>query len=262
MKLSISNIAWLEKDDEYIYDYMSKQSFKGLEIAPTRLFGSDVYNRIDTSKNYVKKLGDIGLEISSMQSIWYGKDQNLFGSLEDTNYLIFYTKKAIKFASELNCKNLVLGSPRNRILSSVRDYIKAVTIFEELGEYAKENNTVLSIEPSPTIYGTNFINTTDEAIKLVKEVNSTGFKVNFDLGTVIQNQEKLQISDYINYINHVHISEPYLLPIKTNELHSALFYHLKESGYSKYVSIEMKRTDNLSDVTSAIDYIKEVFSDI
>lgn len=43
MKLAISNIAWGAEDDENIYDMMVRYGYKGLEIAPTRIFPTDPY---------------------------------------------------------------------------------------------------------------------------------------------------------------------------------------------------------------------------
>ena len=38
MRLSISNIGWVSESDEQIYKIMKKLDFRGLEIAPTRIF--------------------------------------------------------------------------------------------------------------------------------------------------------------------------------------------------------------------------------
>ena len=65
------------------------------------------------------------------------------------------------------------------------------------------------MEANPPIYNTNYINTTTEALALVKKIGSKGFLVNLDLGTMIENKEALNvIAEDINLINHVHISRP------------------------------------------------------
>lgn len=262
MKLSISNIAWTSKDDEEMYKHMSDSSFNGLEIAPTRIFTENPYEKLDFAKIFSEEIKTKhNLQVSSMQSILFGKEERIFGSKNERNLLINYTKTAIDFASMIDCHNLVFGSPKNRIIENHEQLPIAVEFFKELGDYAFQKNTIISIEPNPKIYGTNFINTTDEAFELVKKVNNSGFKVNIDLGTVIQNKENIKIIiDNIHLVNHIHISEPNLTVIKKRSIHKELAYELKNIGYDKYVSIEMKNTGNINDVKQTIKYIGEIFN--
>jgi sugar phosphate isomerase/epimerase len=261
MKLSISNIAWANEDDEEMYTYLKEQGFKGLEIAPTRIFLQNSYVELKKAKDFSLNLKQRNeLVISSMQSIWYGRNEKIFGSEEEREALIDYTKKAIDFANIIDCKNLVFGCPKNRVSKNENDMDIAISFFKELGEYAELNNTVLSIEPNPTIYNTNFINYTSQAFEIVKKVNGNGFKVNIDLGTIIHNKEDLQIIvDNIDLVNHIHISEPNLALIQKREIHNQLANILKQVNYDRFVSIEMGKRDNLNEVKETIKYIKEVF---
>lgn len=261
MKLSISNIAWSKEYDLEMYEYLRKENFEGLEIAPTRIFEEKTYEDIEKAKIFSQDLKrDKGLEISSMQSIWYGRSEKIFGSKYERNELIDYTKKAIDFASAIRCNNLVFGCPKNRVVNSKEDEEIALEFFYKLGEYAKEKDTVLSMEPNPVIYNTNFINYTIEAFEFVKKVNSVGFKVNVDVGTIIYNKEELNvISNNIDLVNHVHISEPNLALIEKRDLHIKLAHILKKENYNNFISIEMGKRDNLQEVKESIKYIKEVF---
>lgn len=262
MHLSISNISWLNENDEQMYKYINEHGFLGLEIAPTRIFEQNPYGDLERAKNFAVKLRkNYGITISSMQSIWYGRNEKIFGSDEERKILMDYTKKAIDFASGIDCKNLVFGCPRNRISESENDMGIAISFFKELGEYAKKKNTVISMEPNPVIYNTNFINYTSQAFEIAKEVNSDGFKVNIDLGTIIYNNEELSIiADNICLVNHVHISEPNLSLIEKRKLHFELASILRDANYEKFVSIEMGKRDDLDEVKDTIKYIKEVFS--
>ena len=261
MKLSISNIAWSAEYDYDMHNYISKTGFSGLEIAPTRILPENPYDKLDAAKRFSDELKtQYNLDISSMQSIWFGKTENLFGSAEERRILIDYTKKAIDFAAVVNCKNLVFGSPKNRIIENDDQYPLAVSFFRELGDYAYKNRTVLSIEPNPSIYGTNFINNTNQAFELTKIVKSKGFMVNIDLGTIIQNNESLRIlDDNTLLINHVHISEPNLATIEKRAKHIELAELLANCGYNNFVSIEMKNMDSIVSVKHCIQYIKRVF---
>ncbi len=261
MKLSISNIAWSKKDDEEMYSYISKIGFDAIEIAPTRIIEENPYEHIDTAIDFAKKLEkQYNLKISSMQSIWYGRNEKIFETNEEREALLNYTKKAIDFAKAINCKNLVFGCPKNRVISDInKDYHTAIDFFTKIGDYAYKNDTFFAIEPNPTIYNTNFITKTEEAINLVKQINNLGIKVNLDLGTIIQNNESLDIlEDNVKYINHVHISEPNLELIKKRELHKDLINLLNANNYNGYVSIEMKKQDNIEEIKNVISYIYEI----
>jgi sugar phosphate isomerase/epimerase len=260
MKLSISNLAWSADKDKEMYGILQMHGFMGLEIAPTRIFGDHPYNRLQEAIEFANMLNnEYNLEISSMQSIWFGRVENIFGSVAEREMLTNYTKKAILFAEALGCGNLVFGCPRNRVIHNDIDYPIAMTFFRELGEYARQHRTIVAIEPNPPLYNTNFINTTEQAVQLVRDVDSTGFRINFDFGTVIENGENVgMITHFINNVNHIHISEPGLIQLQHRREHKVL-KELIETSYSGYISIEMKKTNNQQDVIAAIEYIKEVF---
>lgn len=56
MKLSISNIAWKSENDEAVYIYMKQYGYLGLEIAPTRIFPEDPYDRNQEAKKWAELL--------------------------------------------------------------------------------------------------------------------------------------------------------------------------------------------------------------
>lgn len=258
IKLSISNIAWAKDNYKVVYNYLNTKGFSGIEIAPTKIFSTNPYDKLEDAECYSLHMKDkYGLSISSIQSIWYGRNERLFGSLEDRELLLDYTKKAINFAERIGAKNLVFGCPKNRNISTMEDKKIAVNFFRELGDYALAHGTVLALEANPQIYGTNFINTTKEAVELINEVDSKGFMLNLDFGTMIYNEEDVEtINSFVDKINHVHISEPYLNPIKKREQHKSLFNILEKNKFEGYVSIEMSMQDDVDTLLKTIDYIK------
>ena len=94
MKYSISNIAWSKEYDNEMYAFLKQQGIDGLEIAPTRIFDKP-YDNLELAHEYAWMLKNkYGLTVSSMQSIWYGVKESIFGTDEDRAYLLDYTKKA------------------------------------------------------------------------------------------------------------------------------------------------------------------------
>ncbi len=262
MKLSISNIAWAAEQDKAVYALMQKYGFTGLEIAPTRIVAANPYEHIGEARQWAQELKRrYCFEVPSMQSIWFGRSEKLFGSDMEREVLFDYTKKAIDFAEAVGCENLVFGCPKNRVKPEKTDETVAIDFFRQLGKYALDKGTVVAMEANPIIYNTNYINTTKEAFALIDEVCSAGFKLNLDLGTMIYNQEAVsELAGKVEYINHVHISEPNLVLIDKRDLHNEVADLLRLEKYDCFVSVEMGRQDNLSDIESVLCYVKEVFS--
>lgn len=106
MKLSISNIGWDAEQDEAVYRLMGAYGFSGLEIAPTRIFPEAPYSQREAAKRWSENLkAQYGFGVSSMQSIWYGRQEKLFGNEEERQVLLAYTKEAIDFAAAVGCGN-------------------------------------------------------------------------------------------------------------------------------------------------------------
>lgn len=259
MKLSISNIAWAAEHDAEMYQYLNNAGFNGLEIAPTRIYPDDPYDKLSEAKEWATELKKrYGLVIPSMQSIWYGHTEKIFGDKDDRQILIDYTKKAVLFAESIGCGNLVFGNPKNRDTEDVVAIIPiAIDFFKEIGDFAAEHHTVIALEPNPTIYNTRFLNYTEQAVEMAYKVSSNGIKVNVDLGTIIHNEEDINYLKQVSeFINHVHISEPNLNLIEQRDLHVLLFDVLKDIEYAGYVSIEMGNKGSLDKTKQIVKYIK------
>lgn len=258
MKLSISNIAWAAEHDIEMYQFLRETGYKGLEIAPTRLFPEMPYDHIIEARDWAEELKEkYGLVVPSIQSIWYGHQEKIFGTNEERKILIDYTKKAIDFAEVIGCGNLVFGNPKNRDTEDITsNYPTAIDFFREIGDYALEHNTTIAIEANPIIYNTHFLNSTEQAVEMAYKCGSEGVRVNVDLGTIIYNEEDINYLKQVpEFINHVHISEPGLILVEKRDLHGKLFELLKGIGYEKFVSIEMGNKGDLETVKGIVRYI-------
>ena len=250
-----------------MYRFLSDNMFYGLEIAPTRVFPNAPYDRLDAAKVFANNLKTYNLSITSMQSIWYGMTESIFGTKDERQKLVVYTKKAIDFAAAIDCPNIVFGCPKNRATPSEMtpdEYMPiSYDFFGTIASYAYQKGVKLSIEPNPPIYNTNFINTTKEAFEFVKTIGSEGLKVNIDLGTMIHYGESVSLlNGNLPLVNHVHLSEPHLAPLKKRALHNELFEALRSLGYDKAISIEIGTQSNVDNIKNAVRYVKELCHDL
>lgn len=264
MKYSISNIAWGKEQDGMMYSFLQKNGIQGIEIAPTRLF-ENPYDNLETAHRYAAMLKNkYSLTVCSMQSIWYGVSENIFAGRQDRRFLSRYTKKAIDFARSMNIGNMVFGCPKNRNIPRNMPKEQAEEIacefFFRLGEYARGRGTVLSIEPNPVIYNTNFLTDTKSAREFIKKVNSRGIGLNVDMGTVIYNKENPHlVKTYKNIVNHIHISMPGLESIEMCREYTTLKKVLEKTEYDKYISIEMKNQQDIQKVMDTVLFVREAF---
>jgi sugar phosphate isomerase/epimerase len=264
MKLAISNIAWEKKDDNDVWALLKQYGFTGLEIAPSRLIEVNPYHNLKRAADKAQYLKEeYGLEIPSVQALLFGRKENIFKNTEERKVLMDYLKKAVSFAHAINCPVLVFGSPKNRNMMEVneKNWKIAQEFFTEIADEAAQKKVALCLEANPSIYGTNFVNSTPQAIEFVRKINKPGLGVNLDFGTLILNAEGLPGSADFDLIKHIHISEPYLALIEAREEHQKLAVLLKKIGYGGYVSIEMRAVSEnaLALIEKTLAYIAEIF---
>lgn len=253
MILSISNIAWSPSEKLKAYSLLLSNNFEGLEIAPG-LFFSHLDDPVSPSNKDIfrakAELNLYDLKLVSMQSLLYGKKEaQLFGNKQQRDLFHDELIKIINLAERLEIPNLVFGSPTNRsipshISSSEAEDI-AISMFSRLGDVAMSSGTCISLEPNPKEYGTNFINNMEEAVSFIKKINSSGIKAILDVGSIKMNDDyddlRQIVYDSRDFLNHVHVSEPYLGPAPESSFEYEILHNLLyEFGYKKAISIEMQ----------------------
>ena len=215
--------------------------------------------------NYQLSISNIAWHKEDDEAVYTAMQQAGFTGLELAPTRIFSETpyenltSAFQFAHSLNCPSLVFGCPKNRMRPLGGSDATAEAFFMQAGNLAARYGVHLALEANPPMY-TNYLNNTADAFALVKRLDNPGLSVNLDLSTVLAQGEKLQsFIDDMQYVSHVHISEPGLAPIERRPEHKELALLLGAVGYSGFVSIEMARTD-LDTVRRTMDYIAEVFA--
>lgn len=257
MKLSMSNIAWAPEERFEAYAAMAEADFTGLEIAPGLFFhssGDPFVPDEAKAREALAEMSDHGLSLVSMQSLLFGVEgASLFDGEEARGALVTGMERAIDLAGRFAIPNLVFGSPAQRCvpddMEMARALDEAAEVFRRLGDRACEAGTCISVEANPAAYGTNFLNTLDEAADFVRIVDHSGIAVILDLGAMHMNESFDKVPALLEEIsaklNHVHVSEPDLAPAPADPHALApILRSLEKIGYSKAVSIEMRRDDS------------------
>ncbi len=259
MKLAASQIAWQPGEEAEALTLLRRCGYTGLEMAPPRVAGNAPYEHPGRAAEFAARLkAEHGLCLCSMQSIWYGQGGSMFGAGREA--LLAYTGAALRFAAAAGCPNLVFGCPKNRVLPEGKSPKDALPFFRAIAEEAGRQGCVIALEANPPIYGTNFINTTAEALDMLRQVARPAFMLNLDFGAIVENDESVEaLEGQVSAIHHVHISEPGLAPIVPHRRHRKLAALLRREGYAGWVSVEMKAAPP-EKLAEALGYVAEVFA--
>lgn len=271
MKLAVSNIAWQEHENEAVANIMHDFGIGGLEVAPTKVFPKPISANESEIVLYRKFWEDRGIIIVALQSLLFGRpDLTIFENKIKREETFDYLLAMLRLGNKLGAKVLVFGSPKNRQVDKLSiEEIEDISLpfFYRLGELAVDHGMIFCIEPNPIEYGCDFINTSDEGLALVRKVNSTGFGLHLDSGTMTLNNESIidTIKLCTRFIEHLHISEPYLKPFGDGVVkHELISQMLKEHKYKNWVSFEMLNKSDLSSkelLINAISNFNRIYGD-
>jgi len=247
MNLAISNIAWQSHEENAIADLMQQLGIRGVEIAPTKIWSSPLEATYAEIAEYRQFWRDRNIQIVALQALLYGRpDLTVFESAKKRQETIAYLSKIVELAARIGAKVLVFGSPKNRQVRNLnpQDVEEiAVDFFGKVGEISDRHGVQFCIEPNPSVYDCDFINTSSQGLELVKMVNSPGFGLHLDAAGMTLSEENIEsaIANSISQVCHFHISEPYLEPVGTGGVeHSRFAEALRQTNYLGWTSIEMK----------------------
>lgn len=249
-RAAISNIAWPAQDDAQAVTLAAELGFSGIELAPGKVFGPLDAIGSDALRRYRRDLGAQGLSIPALQAILFGvTDAHLFESEATRARLGERLTRVAEVAGELGAGACVFGSPalRDPGQRSIQEAMDiAANFFARLAPRFVENGTVLAFEANPSIYQCRFVTCTSEAIDLVKRVDTPGFGLQLDMGTVFANGESADTVIAAGRIaRHCHVSEPQLVPLGTGgHDHQVTGAALRDTDYDGWISIEMRAVDN------------------
>lgn len=256
MRLAMSNIAWLPAERLEAYAILAEAGLTGLEVAPGLLFhaAEDAFDPDPaTARHAMREVEDAGLTLVSMQSLLFGVEgAALFGTAPERSAFERGMLRAISLAGRFGIPNCVFGSPMQRrvpegmAMADAKE--QAADVFRRLGDAATAAGTRITIEANPAAYGTNFCNTLEEAEVFVALVDHPAITLILDCGAMHMNGSfaslPAKLPALTPRLNHVHISEPHLAPAPADAAPLVpVLRGLRAAGYTKAVSIEMKRPE-------------------
>jgi len=251
MRLAISNIAWDTAEDEAIAKLLHRFSVDAIDVAPGKYFPEPTKATEEDIVRVKSWWSERGIEITGMQALLFGTTGlNVFGPLEAQDAILRHLAAVCRIGAGLGAMRLVFGSPKNRDRTGLNDQEAmdvAVPFFRRLGDVAQSYGVVICLEPNPTCYGANFMTTSAETARVVRQIAHPAIGMQLDTGALTINGEAASavLQDTASLIGHVHASEPDLLPLGDGGTdHAMVVAALGQHLPNHVVSIEMLATKN------------------
>lgn len=248
---SISNIAWPAEIREQVYALLRREGVPGVEMAPTKIAPWDKLDP-DSVAAEKKLIESYGLVVSSYQAIYFGLPEiQLLADETSFERLKQHTIRVAQLAEKLSNGGVgVFGAPRNRRRGALNEddaFRLGADRFALLAEAVAPFRFVLGLEPAPTEYGGDFLQTTSACARMVRAVSHQSLRLHIDTGCLSLSGEDVSqiISSNADIIAHVHLSKPNLVALNGSKLEfQDIFEALKSINYQSWVTIEMRETDN------------------
>lgn len=254
MKLAISNLAWNNEDSELIFSHLKQLNINNIEGVLTKLELWDKMS-LDILLDFKRKLDSNGILIPSLQSLFYNVNCK---NISDENTFINHFEKIIEYSKVLSVEVLVFGSPSLR--KKVDKWEESLSrVFIMLDNLLENTGIEISIEPNSKIYGGDYFFSISEIVSFIKQNNLKNIKTMIDTHNVILEglNPISEFNTYYEYINHIHISENNLSPIKNINFHLDFSNEIKKMNYNKIVTYEVISCDN---ILESIKLFSEIYN--
>ncbi len=229
---------------------VSEAGYAGIEIAPFTLVKEDLRElTANRRREMFRIMRDSGLECAGLHWLLAPPPKGLHFTTPDTavrEKTVAYVNLLIDFCGDMGGKVMVFGSPKQRGTqgNTIPD---AKKIFADglarVADHAKNRGVRILIEPLDQSQ-TDVVNTTVEAVEIVKAINHPSIQTMFDFHNTKDETDDFVtlLRKYRTYIHHIHVMEMDGKHLGTgngvNDYVSA-FQYLKTIGYDRWVSLEV-----------------------
>ena len=274
MKISICNELFRGWPMDRIFSYAAQLGYDGIEIAPYTLADSVTEISHEKRRTIRRAAEENGIEIIGLHWLLV-KPEGLYINHPDEFIRIKtqeYIEALIHFCADIGGKVLIHGSGHQREVQEKCTFREAWEwareTFEACLETARKRNVIYCIEPL-TRASTNFINTVEEALRMVKEIRHPNFKMVFDCRSATTHEESI-ITALLRALEsralyHVHVNDATGRGPGFGETKfTPILKTLRESGYQRHISVEVFEYDpNPETIASrSIGYLRGILESL
>lgn len=254
-------------------------------------WGSDWYNRVELGYRYgfdgVEQLGWLGLDfdkakktldetgVTSTAIIIQSANQEYNSTIQWSHGMVWEDtrkpfveafRESVAAAKAMNVPNIIATTGNERFdVSREEQFEICVKTLSEMSHIAEEEGIMIVLEPLNVLVNHKgyFLVTTEEAVRMLKAVDSKNCKLLFDIyhqqiseGNVIRN-----ITENIDMIGHFHIADnPGRNQPGTGELnYKNIFKAIQNTGYDRWLAFECGRTVEVPDLVRDMHVLIDEF---
>ncbi len=277
MKFALCNEMFENKPMAEIAAVASRLGYHGIEIAPFTLAPSATEVTKRQRKETRKVIADHGLETVGLHWLFARpagakdlpplhmttSDQTTWHRTRD------YLAALLDLCSDLGGKVLVLGSPKQRSVVEGQTkegaWRRAVELLSSVLDQAGKLGLTICFEPlSPA--ETNFINTVEDGMKMVREIGHPNFKIHLDVKAMSSEPKRAPAvirSVTAADIGHFHVNDPNLYGPGMGEVdYAPIAQAVHDIGYDKWLSVEVFKYDPDPETIAqkSVDYLRRFWS--
>ncbi len=247
VKFSICNEMFAGWSLREVAELAAALGYRGIEIAPFTLAESVCDVPMAERRRIRAVVEGAGLEVVGLHWLLVkprGLHLNHPGDAVRRR-TVDYLKALIDFCADVGGTVMVFGSPAQRRvlpgLAREQAWEYAVRAFRECGLAAQDRGITLCLEALPPDQ-TNFLNTTEEAISMVRSVGNPNVQMALDVKSMCS--EDGAIPDMIRsssaHLKHFHANDANLNGPGFGDVDFVpVFRALREVGYQGFVSVEV-----------------------
>ncbi len=177
------------------------------------------------------------------------------------------SKEIIDFAAALDA-NINIGRVRGQYCNEItkeQTESYAIDAFKELSEYSGKKNVKIALE-TVTIMQTNFVNTLEDAVRIIKAVDNENFRLMMDVFHLNLEEKNVieAIKTYSPYNIHVHLADNNRrYPGHCGLDFEKIISTFKECGYDGNFCTEIFQIPNQEEAAKgAITHLKPIFDKV
>ncbi|HHF98817.1 MAG TPA: sugar phosphate isomerase/epimerase [Candidatus Aerophobetes bacterium] len=267
MKFGFCNELFKDWEIKRMCEFLMKLGYQGVEIAPWVYFSSrsDFY-KVDKVSATIEKSG---LDVIGFHWI-FGKDSEYYINHTDKSIrekTSDYLCELIRLCSDLKGKIIVIGSGKRRNVQVGITYKQAweytKDFFEKPLKVAADKGIILCLEPLSKDL-TNFINTAEEAIRFIREVDHPNLALILDVYSLSKESKSMEdiILEAKDYLKHFHVDDTNKKgPGAGNVNFAPIIQALKSVNFEGYISVEVHdlKVDPEITASRSIQCLKKCF---
>lgn len=246
MKFAICNEIFQGWPWEKMCTFVQSVGYTGLEVSPFTLADHAEQVTPERRQELRKIAADHGLEVLGLHWLLV-KPDGLYITHTDPavrKTTADYFVSLVNLCADLGGKVLVIGSPKQRNLLPGITFDQAIEFAHEvfapsLGP-AADRGVTLAMEPLGP-QETDFLNTAEQTMQLVRRMNHRNFQINLDVKAMSSEPKPIPqvIRETAGHIAHVQVNDPNLLGPGMGEVrYEPIIAALREVGYDGWLSVE------------------------